>query len=162
MAATGAVLWPAALAASGIDLVLFTQTAGINGMLTEIAHDFARRPRPFVYGDPNGRGRDPQNYTSFYSGHTSFASAAAAFLILTLLARGAPVWLLVLVGAGAELLVASTALFRMLAGRHFLSDVVCGALAGSAVALCVALAHRSKVTATETVNQTDTATASVL
>lgn len=143
LAATGAMTWPVAMTVAGTNLVILTQTTAINGLFTEAAHHLFQRPRPFVYSDPYIRGQDPQNYTSFYSGHTSFAAAAGICLLLTLFSLGAPLRLIAVMGVLANLLISLTGLFRMIAGRHFLTDVVTGALAGTAVAAVVVLSHRS-------------------
>jgi membrane-associated phospholipid phosphatase len=132
-----------ALSECGVHLVLFLETWGINGALTEVTRLMVQRPRPFVYKNPN-KAADPQSYVSFYSGHTSFAAAATTYLLLILLCYGVPrAFWLTLLGL-SEGLVISTAVFRILSGRHFLSDVIVGAFAGSLVAIFVMLAHDSK------------------
>jgi len=133
------------LIAAGVDLVLFAQTACWNGFLTESSHLVSQRARPFVYTDPV-RANDFSNYTSFYSGHTSFAATSTTYLTLTLAARGAPAWVLITAAAGSYALISLTGLYRVLAGRHFPTDVLAGALAGILVAFVVALAHRRKET----------------
>lgn len=141
LAVGGSVSPVAALAATGTDWVVATQTATWNGALTETARLVAQRPRPFVYSDPS-RAADPQNYTSFYSGHTSFAAAACLSLLFALMGRGAPSWLLIAAALAGQGLVFSTGLFRILSGRHFLTDVLTAAAMGSLVALVVAYKHR--------------------
>jgi membrane-associated phospholipid phosphatase len=131
----------AALTLAGTDLILFFESWGINGALTEGVRLIAQRPRPYVYNNPQ-QGLDPQNYVSFYSGHTSFAATACMSLLLILIGRAAPSALLLLFAAISQCLVISTAVFRILSGRHFLSDVLAGAVMGGAVALFVALLHR--------------------
>jgi membrane-associated phospholipid phosphatase len=130
-----------ALIATGVDLVIFAQTAFINGALTETSHLLAQRPRPFVYANPS-RGEDASNYTSFYSGHTSFSAASTTYLTLTLAGRGAPMWLVGASAAGAYALMSLTGTYRVLAGRHFPSDILIGALVGILVAVIVAMRHR--------------------
>ncbi len=132
-----------ALTLAGTDLVIFAQTAGINGAITEAARLIAQRPRPYVYSNPQ-QGMDPQNYVSFYSGHTSFSAAACICLLLILIGRGAPSVLVLLAAASSQCFIISTAVFRILSGRHFLSDVLAGAVMGSAVAIVVALLHRPR------------------
>ena len=121
----------------GTDLGLVLQTVAWNGVFTELSHTLSQRPRPFVYSDPMTRGIDPAHYTSFYSGHTSFAAATQVVTLLILLARGAPYWLIILQGILCEVLIFSTAYFRMLAGRHFYTDVMCGAIGGTLAAVLV-------------------------
>ncbi len=116
------------------DLLLALQVFLWNGALTEFAHFVSQRPRPFVYREPLILGLDPAHYTSFYSGHTSFTAALTLTLfLLTLRHRLALPWQLLAL-ASYQGLTLATAYFRILAGRHFLSDVICGAIAGSWVA----------------------------
>jgi membrane-associated phospholipid phosphatase len=131
----------AAITAAGVDLVLVLQTASINGMFTELSHLVFQRPRPFVYYNPLKRGADPSNYVSFYSGHTSFSAAMLVALFLILRARRAPPILIVLSVVSAEALVMATAYFRIMAGRHFLTDVAVGAVAGTGAAWLVFRRH---------------------
>jgi membrane-associated phospholipid phosphatase len=145
--ALGSVSPIGALGMVGVDLVLVLQAASWNGLFTEFSHLIVQRPRPFVYYDPSQRGIDPAHYTSFYSGHTSFTAAMTLIVFLILLVRGAPLFVLALAVVSGEVLVISTAYFRILAGRHFLTDVIIGALAGTAVAWVVISRHRSPATA---------------
>ncbi len=126
-----------ALAFIGADLITVFQTAAWNGLFTEVSHLISQRPRPFVYQDPLQRGIDPAHYTSFYSGHTSFTAAVNMATFLILLSRNAPLLLVLLYAAMGESLIISTAYFRILAGRHFLTDVICGAIAGLFIAWIV-------------------------
>jgi len=138
-------LSPATLVATVFtDLILLIETTVWNGLTTEASHSLTHRPRPFVYEDPIGLGANPAHYVSFYSGHTSFSSAilTAAFLILFF--RKAPLPLLLLFGSLSQILIFSTGYFRVMAARHFLSDVVCGALFGAITALIVITLHRKK------------------
>jgi membrane-associated phospholipid phosphatase len=132
-----------ALAAVGTDWVIIFQSAAWNGMANECARLLVQRPRPFVYENPKVLGADAANYTSFYSGHTSFSAAAGVALLLTLLARGLPNVALGFMASGVSLLIGLTGLFRVLAGRHFVTDVLMGALAGTLVACAVAYFHRN-------------------
>lgn len=131
-----------ALTQTAVDLTIIAQTSAWNGLFTESAHLLSQRPRPFVYNRPE-EGKNFSNYTSFYSGHTSFSAASTTALFLTLLGRHAPTPLLILVATLAQTLILSTAFFRILAGRHFITDVLAGALAGALIALIIALIHRS-------------------
>jgi membrane-associated phospholipid phosphatase len=141
-AVAGTVSPAVALAQAGADFVLFVETAGINGSVTEAVRLIVQRPRPYVYAHPE-QGLDPQNYVSFYSGHTSFTAAACFCLLLILLSRSGSFGLLFVFGVMSQCLIISTAVFRILAGRHFLTDVLAGAIMGAAVALAVAYFHRA-------------------
>lgn len=133
-----------ALAPIGTDLVLFLQAAAWNGLLTETSRLIVQRPRPFVFMDAKRAGKNPSNYTSFFSGHTSFSATAGMILFLILLGRNAPRSLLGAAGGAAFALVVLTGLLRMLAARHFLTDVAAGALSGALIAVAVAYFHKPK------------------
>jgi membrane-associated phospholipid phosphatase len=138
-AIAGAMSPAAAGAAFLSDLLVFGQTAAANGIMTELIHWISQRPRPYVYASPT-QSENPADYTSFYSGHTSFAATATLALLITLFARGVPLPFLVPVALASLSLTASTAAFRVLAGRHFLTDVLAGGIAGLLIALFIA--HR--------------------
>ncbi|MCM2322956.1 MAG: phosphatase PAP2 family protein [Oligoflexia bacterium] len=133
-----------ALAQAGTDILIILQSVFWNGVATEAAHALIQRPRPFVYASPADMGVNPAHYTSFYSGHTSFAAAANVALLLVLMARGAPYGLLILMASLGQGLILSTAFFRVLAGRHFVTDVLAGAVAGALIALGVAYLHKRR------------------
>jgi membrane-associated phospholipid phosphatase len=136
----------AALFLVGEDSLLITEAMVFNGSLNEVARLTVQRPRPYVYGDPAYYGSNLQNYTSFYSGHTSFSSVMNNSLLFTMMSRAAPMWLLVLVGIAGQGVILLTALTRILAGRHFFTDVFAGVLAGLIISLAVALTHREPKT----------------
>ena len=123
-------------------LVLLIQCMCINGALLEGIRLLIQRPRPFVYLDPLAQGGAPAHYTSFYSGHTSFAALAATCAALAAMDARPAVRRTVFVLAAA--LTAATGALRVAAGRHFITDVAVGALAGAAIALAVNCLHRTK------------------
>jgi membrane-associated phospholipid phosphatase len=104
------------------------------------------RPRPYVYSrDPAARAhaRDEGDdaYLSFYSGHatSAFAAAVAGSLIFS---YGEPNPTPRAVMWGTEMaLASSTAVLRVRAGKHFPSDVLFGALVGTATGILVTRAH---------------------
>lgn len=113
----------------------------------------AGRERPFVHALPpeeKARTAHPRdNNTSFYSSHTAvtFALAASAGTVASLREyRWAPwVW-------AAGLAFATTTGYLRIAGdRHYFTDVLTGALVGSAVGFAVPYLHRAKGTAALTV-----------
>lgn len=132
----------AALATACSDLLTLVQITLWNGTATEISHLISQRPRPFVLLDPLGRGHIAHHYTSFYSGHTSFAAASTLGAFLILVYRGASLPLLLIYFTLSEILIFSTAYFRIMAGRHFMTDVVAGALAGTLFAFFIVRAKR--------------------
>ena len=119
------------------------QTTLWNGIAMETTRLLVQRPRPFVYQDPLAMGLNPAHYTSFYSGHTSFAAAAGMTTVLFLVNRSAPRPWIVGFWIIAFTVTLLTGILRVAAGRHFPSDVVAGALAGILVAWLVRSLHES-------------------
>jgi membrane-associated phospholipid phosphatase len=119
------------------DVVIFTESLTVNGAINTAVKYSVQRPIPRAYSDPKAAA-SPSSYRSFYSGHTSLAFAAFSTVSVTLDRRYGLTWqpwvVSVLIGAsvGAE---------RVLAGYHFYTDVVAGAVAGTAVGTLVPIAH---------------------
>jgi len=132
--------------ADGDRLMIYAQSMAINAALAQGTKRLVQRPRPYQYSkDPVVRryakeaGND--GWMSFYSGHASLSFGAAvtgAYLLGAStdnkLARGMS-WGLGLMAASA------TANFRVRAGKHFYSDVLVGAVVGTAVGYIVPALH---------------------
>ena len=105
----------------------------INGALNEMIKLATRRPRPFVYGlDPSSPEiQDSENYQSFYSSHTSsiFALGMGAARIISLRYPNRRTKRIVYLGVAA--LGIGMGSLRVLAGRHYPTDVLVGALIGT-------------------------------
>jgi membrane-associated phospholipid phosphatase len=123
----------------------------------------AGRPRPFLYGDPafpdgfkaplNVRNSADASL-SFLSSHTAeaFAIATSLFVAERRLHPGTRRAPLVL---GAGLAIASMiGVSRVMAGYHFITDVVGGAVVGSSVGVLVASVHGSPVHVVPVVGET--------
>lgn len=108
-----------------------------NATINEAVRLLVQRPRPYVYANPKLLGKDVTSYTSFYSGHTSFATVSAVHLVYALRRRRVRTAVLWGVGGAATFLVFLTALFRVLSGYHFMTDVLVGALMGALIAYTV-------------------------
>ncbi len=135
--------------ADGDRLVLYTETLAVDLALVQIAKYVVQRPRPYTYrADAAARAYTKQHgddsYLSFYSGHAALAfgaSVSGAYLLsasdkVGSTARGF-VW-----GTGLAS-AAFTANLRVRAGKHFPSDVLIGALVGTAVGYAVPALHAS-------------------
>jgi membrane-associated phospholipid phosphatase len=102
------------------------------------------RVRPWVYLAPE-TGSVPEVWEgndSFPSGHATMAFAAAAFGITVAvldLPTGSP-WFIPFV-AGESSLAVLTASFRVVSGMHFMTDVIAGAVLGTAIGIALPLAH---------------------
>ena len=106
------------------DAVVLVETLAVNTAVGSATKLLVQRPRPRTYaGDPTSL-KDPQGYQSFFSGHTSTAFAALTAASITMRMRyGEQYWpwaVTVVVGA---------------------TDVITGALAGSAIGVLVPLLH---------------------
>lgn len=119
--------------------LLLLQSTAINGTLMETVRLVVQRPRPFVYLNPVQHGGAVANYTSFYSGHTSFAALAATAAFLSTLSSSPRTRQAVLI-LGLVLTLTTGAL-RVIAGRHFITDVLFGAWVGSIISLAVNSLH---------------------
>ena len=106
-----------------------------NGALLEATRALVQRPRPLVFQNPLGDGANINQYTSFYSGHTSFVAMAtlASFLWIYRFSPESkkPAFAFALF----LLLTTLTGMLRILGGRHFPTDVIAAIAAGSLVAL---------------------------
>lgn len=133
----------AALAFWGTDVLLIAQATFWNGAINEVIKIGVNRPRPFVYRNPSSEGKVHHSYSSFYSGHTSFAAVATVGLIASLIARSAPLWMTLLFGFTGFALTIITGGLRVAAGVHFYTDVAFGLLAGLMISYYIQIFHRS-------------------
>lgn len=127
--------------------LLYGEALGINFLLNSASKYLVQRPRPYTYNpDPRVQAfAETQGYDShlsFYSGHasTSFAAGVAGSYLFALSSPDktarACLW-------GVELALATaTTNLRVRAGKHFYSDVLLGALVGSAIGVVVPLVHQ--------------------
>lgn len=153
---TTAVLAPLVLEASrGFDeaagrrTLLYGETLATSLFVNSIVKYTVQRPRPYVYHSaPKVKawaGNQSDAQVSFYSGHASmsFSAATAGSILFSLSSDStgakAAVW-------GTELALASaTSVMRVRAGKHFTSDVLVGALAGTAIGVVVPALHTGSV-----------------
>jgi membrane-associated phospholipid phosphatase len=129
------------------DAVVIAESALSATAVASIMTIAAGRPRPFVYGDKapltDRTGSDAAN--SFLSSHAAvaFAIATSTYMAMHRLrpASQRPAAALAL-GLGAAAFVATS---RVLAGQHFITDALGGALVGSSVGVVVSSFHGSPV-----------------
>jgi membrane-associated phospholipid phosphatase len=121
------------------DTVVYGEALLVTDALTNLAKYTVQRPIPRVYspGTP-AYVSSPADYRSFFSGHTSSTFAALTAMSMTWTLRHGPTWW---PWAITGVVGTSVALERVLAGRHFPSDVVIGAAAGTLVGLTVPWLH---------------------
>jgi membrane-associated phospholipid phosphatase len=124
-----------------VDLLVISEAVAVSTFLNQATKLVFARERPFVHVLPPGdRPKTPapsDNNVSFYSGHSalSFSLASAAGTVATL--RGYR--LMPLVWATLVPLAAATGYLRIAGDKHYLSDVLTGAVLGTAVGVALPL-----------------------
>lgn len=121
-----------------VDALIITEATSIAAMFTQIIKFSSGRERPSVHylspAERAGRSASDDNL-SFYSNHTSIAFALAVSSGTVATMRGyklAPlIW-----GAGLTV-AATTGYLRVAADKHYLTDVIAGAVMGSAFGFCI-------------------------
>jgi membrane-associated phospholipid phosphatase len=103
----------------------------------EIIRAVVQRPRPLVFHNVLGDGANIHQYTSFYSGHTSFVAIATLSFFFMMRRRYPQLSTttrngLLLNFLGLTIL---TGILRVLGGRHYPTDVLAGLLVGTALTL---------------------------
>jgi len=122
----------------------------INKGFTDLVKGSVRRRRPYVHNQEltfNQKFQiateDQDLFLSFFSGHSAATFSAAAFISTVVAdATDAPDWAKSLVWGSTMSVAALTAYARVAAGRHFPSDVIVGAIVGSAIGHLVPRSHR--------------------
>lgn len=143
-----------ALAAGGIlvqegfkrglnDLVVIAEATLLASAASGVSTAITGRPRPYMYGTdaPLSVRQNGNGGLSYFSGHTatSFGAVTATFMTLRRLHPDDrwPWWVLAC-GATTAWFVGAT---RVLAGDHFPTDVMAGAVVGTAIGVMVPALH---------------------
>jgi membrane-associated phospholipid phosphatase len=113
---------------------------GVNNM----ARGLVYRKRPCLYNENifDRKPRSRESSMSFYSIHTSIAFSSAAFLGTVFSDTYGDSPYQYLVWAGAISAAGITGYLRVASGRHFPTDVIAGAVAGSLIGCIVPILHR--------------------
>jgi membrane-associated phospholipid phosphatase len=130
---------------AGVDALLVSEALMASMVFNSVVKIFVARERPFVHVMTDGdrvKLVSVERDLSFYSGHTAFVFtlAAAAGTVSTMRGyRLAPlVW-----GSGAALGL-TTGYLRIAADRHYFSDVMTGAVFGTAFGLIIPFAFHPR------------------
>jgi membrane-associated phospholipid phosphatase len=128
------------------DMLVLAEVVAINGALNQVVKLAVRRPRPTVYDVPASSPEISQsgNYLAFYSGHTSTAFAVGMAYATTYSLRHPDSRSRGQVFGVAAVAAGSVGVMRVLAGQHFPSDVLAGALVGGALGLVIPRLHRGR------------------
>ena len=120
---------------------MYIETIGLTFAVKEALKHFIPRSRPYTYFD-NAPVEDIADWSkSFPSGHAAFAFAAATFTsyVFCKYRPDSKAKLPVVIGSYA--LATATACLRVESGNHFVTDVLAGALIGSAIGFAVPAIH---------------------
>jgi membrane-associated phospholipid phosphatase len=131
---------------TGRQLLLYGEAVSASVFLNGVTKYLVQRPRPYNY-NPDARvveyareaGKD--SHLSFYSGHASTAFAAAVAGSYLFASGPADREIKAVVWAFEMALAGATTQLRVRAGKHFYSDVLVGAVVGSAVGFLVPALH---------------------
>jgi membrane-associated phospholipid phosphatase len=124
--------------------LMYLETFGWVGSVTELTKASVRRLRPFVYNPdvPFDNKSSSDSRKSFLSGHSSVAFASAAF-ISTVYSDYNPnsewkpyIW------AGSLLTASVVGILRYEAGAHFPTDIIASAVVGSVIGYTIPWLHR--------------------
>src|SRR5262245_60902089 len=151
VAAIVAVAWPTAATLLDartsndrfVDAMVTGEAVLVNVALNQMIKIGVHRPRPFIYKleETDDLLKVNDNYFSFYSQHTSLVFAAGMTYARTFALRHPRSkyrWLAYTAVAGGGVTVAS---LRVLSGRHFPTDVIMGAAAGTSIGLLIPQIH---------------------
>jgi membrane-associated phospholipid phosphatase len=119
-------------------LVVEAEVLLATAAVTQIAKAAFARPRPYAYPTSDVGG---DSYAAFWSGHTSVAFAAATSMVYWLHRRQPGTRWDLLAAVLGFAAAAATGVLRVVAGRHFPSDVAAGALAGTALGWAIPAIH---------------------
>ncbi len=98
-------------------------------------------PRPYIYRSEKRKNSSGEAYGSLYSGHVSAAFTAAVFTTYAFDKLYPQSDKIFWVGFGSFSLASAVAVTRVAAGKHFPTDVLAGALAGSLVSFGIIQLH---------------------
>ncbi len=123
---------------------MYLQTLMFIYALPSVSKGSIKRPRPYVYNPeaPTEKKLGQDAVKSYFSGHTTAAFASAVFLS-TVYSDYFPgskykgwIW------AGSILAAATIGYLRYESGNHFPTDVISGAIVGSAIGFLIPYLHR--------------------
>lgn len=138
------------------DVTVIYEAALTAMAISGLASLSASRARPFVYGTkaPEEVRTSPNGALSFVSGHATMAFALSTSTFWTIYRRhGSGVYAWTTLGVGTAL-ATSVAVGRVLAGKHFPTDVVTGAAVGASVGTLIPALHDAPIMVVPTVNAT--------
>lgn len=146
LAGAAAATGPSASDGAGLRAALIVlESSAVSTSLIQGIKFVAARKRPFVrYGDGEAGGvygvDDRDSHLSYPSGHTAFATSLGVSMAMTASLQDSPAapWL----WGAAGIMSVTTASLRMIAEKHYFTDVLSGAAVGAACGVVFPLLHR--------------------
>lgn len=117
----------------------YVETMALAFGVKELCKLLVERPRPYMYfdGAPEIKIQNGDCNDSFVSGHSTLAFAATTFTTFMFCSYFPESEYKIPVIIGSYSLALVTAGLRIASGNHFMTDVICGAVIGSAVGFLV-------------------------
>lgn len=130
--------------------LMFAQALALQNGLNLVVRSMKFWPRPYMYategaGADAAAGASGEAYGSFFSGHASAAFTVAVFTGEWFSEMYPNSRYRSLVWAGSLSLAGFVGVLRIAAGKHYLTDVVVGSLAGAGISLAVIELHKKSV-----------------
>lgn len=123
------------------EAVMFAETMAISHTVAHITKGLVLRTRPYMYYSVDEAPEDDWN-RSFYSGHTTMSFAAATFTSYTFCSYFPDSAWKYPVAIASYALASATGIIRVQAGCHFATDVLTGAVMGTAIGFLVPWCHK--------------------
>ena len=130
----------------GAFTLMFAEAIALQNALNQVSRSTQLWPRPYVYaksgkGAEKARKADGEAYGSFYSGHASAAFTVATFTGEWFSEMYPNSRYKNLVWASSYTLAGAVGILRVVAGKHYPSDVIVGALVGTGVSFGILKLH---------------------
>ena len=131
----------------GTYTVMYLENVIWSFSLSHLAKGTITRYRPYVYNDevPEEEKLGPDATLSFFSGHSTHAFSSAVFLSTTFANYNPDSSLKPYVWGTSLLLAAAVGYLRFDAGMHYPTDILTGAIVGSAIGFLIPLIHEKEV-----------------
>jgi len=124
-------------------LLMLSQVLALQSGVNLAVRSLAVWPRPFLLGSQGGEERTASGVSgSFYSGHSSAAFASATFTGYWFAQQHPESPYRKWIWTGSYLTATTIATLRVMAGKHYPSDVLVGAAVGSAFGWLIPWLHR--------------------
>ena len=123
--------------------VMYAEALALSFGTKELIKHLVTRERPYMYDPdtPQSLVESDKHDKSFLSGHTTYAFTGAAFASYVFCKYNPESkWRIPVIAASFSLATATAAL-RVASGNHFMTDVIAGALIGTAIGIAVPALH---------------------